>query len=198
MSTISPSDLSHRIALGEAVRLLDVRTPGEFDSAHVEDSVLMPSDTFDADVLGQHIGTDEQVIVICQKGPRASAVIRKMQGAGYQSLTKLDGGVAAWIESGHPIVEGGGAIGLDRQMRITAGLLILLGMALGTWVHAGFYGLSAFIGAGLIFAGVTDLCPMTSVIARMPWNRAGGPSRTALLKSTTSSSGEACSAEGGG
>jgi hypothetical protein len=72
------------------------------------------------------------------------------------------------------VERGAKAMSLERQVRIAAGALVLLGVILGTWVHPGFYGLSAFVGAGLIFAGFTDWCGMAMVLAKMPWNQRSG------------------------
>ena len=77
----------------------------------------------------------------------------------------------AWAEAGLPVVRGGTGIPLERQVRIAAGLLVLVGVLLGWLVNPGFYGLSAFVGAGLIYAGVTNRCGMGLLLARMPWNR---------------------------
>ena len=84
----------------------------------------------------------------------------------------VEGGTLAWEQAGLPVVRGKKAMSLERQVRIAAGSLVVLGTALGAFVHPGFLGLSAFVGAGLVFAGVTDTCGMGMVLARMPWNRA--------------------------
>lgn len=91
---------------------------------------------------------------------------------GIAGLTVIDGGIEAYGQHGGETVRGKGAIPLDRQMRIIAGSLVLLGAALGAWVSPAFYGLSAFVGAGLVFAGITDICPMMMGVAKLPWNRA--------------------------
>ena len=83
----------------------------------------------------------------------------------------VEGGTLACVESGLPVVRGMKAISLERQVRIASGLLVLLGALLGWLVHPAFIGLSAFIGAGLVFAGVTDTCGMGMLLARMPWNQ---------------------------
>jgi hypothetical protein len=67
---------------------------------------------------------------------------------------------------------------LERQVRIAAGSLVLLGVALGAFVSQWLYGLSAFVGAGLVFAGLTDTCGMGMLLARMPWNRRGATCST--------------------
>jgi len=70
-----------------------------------------------------------------------------------------------------PVVRGKKSIPLERQVRIAAGFLVLLGAVLGFFVHPYFIGLSAFVGAGLMFAGITDTCGMALVLAKMPWNQ---------------------------
>ena len=83
----------------------------------------------------------------------------------------------ACVESGLPVARGKKAISLERQVRIAAGSLVLLGAAL-SFVHPAFIGVSAFVGAGLVFAGITDTCGMGMILARMPWNRCSQPTTT--------------------
>ena len=83
----------------------------------------------------------------------------------------VDGGTKAWAEAGLPVVRGQKAISLERQVRIVAGSLVLIGIVLGFLVHQSLFGLAAFAGAGLLFAGITDTCGMGLLLARMPWNQ---------------------------
>ena len=87
------------------------------------------------------------------------------------NVVNVEGGTTACVEAGLPVVRGKKAISLERQVRIAAGLLVLLGVLLGFLVHPVLFGLSAFVGAGLVFAGVTDFCGMGMLLARMPWNQ---------------------------
>jgi rhodanese-related sulfurtransferase len=104
--------------------------------------------------------------------PRQTAC-EKLQAAGYTNVVNVEGGTKAWDEAGLPVVRGQKAISLERQVRIAAGTLVLIGALLGYFAHPYWIGLSAFVGAGLIFAGVTDTCGMAMLLARMPWNRVG-------------------------
>jgi rhodanese-related sulfurtransferase len=88
-------------------------------------------------------------------------------------VVNVEGGTVACAAAGLPVVRGRKAVSLERQVRIAAGLLVVLGVALGWLVHPALVGLSAFVGAGLVFAGVTDTCGMGMLLARMPWNRSG-------------------------
>ena len=81
------------------------------------------------------------------------------------------GGTQAWQEMGLPVVRGKKVLSLERQVRITAGILVLTGALLGWIIHHAFIGISAFVGAGLAFAGITDSCGMGMMLAKMPWNK---------------------------
>ena len=108
--------------------------------------------------------------VICQSGGRAARACEMFAAAGFSNVLSIEGGTAAWERAGLPIVRGSGrsVISLERQVRIGAGTLVLIGVLLGWLVHAAFFGLAAFVGAGLVFAGVTEWCGMGMLLARMP------------------------------
>ena len=99
-------------------------------------------------------------------------VSQKLEAAGFSNIINIEGGTSAWQDANLPVVKGKKAMSLERQVRIAAGSLVVIGAAVGQFVHPGGFGLSAFIGAGLVFAGVTDTCGMGMMIAKMPWNRA--------------------------
>ncbi|QTN33505.1 rhodanese-like domain-containing protein [Akkermansiaceae bacterium] len=150
------------------VRLVDVRTPAEFGELHIEGSELMPLDRLDADRLK---GGGRECVIVCRSGKRAAQAREKLEAAGCERIRILEGGVQAWEQAGLPVKRGKAAVSLERQVRIAAGLLVLLGVTLGTFVHPGFHGIAAFVGAGLTFAGITDWCGMGMLLARAPWNQ---------------------------
>jgi rhodanese-related sulfurtransferase len=155
--------------------LIDVRTPGEFAAVHADGARLVPLDGFNPlkviDSFGPTAGT---LYVLCRSGKRAQLAAEKFVAAGYRNVVVVEGGTDAWIAAGLPVVRGRGVISLERQVRIAAGLLVLTGVALGWFVHPGFYGLAAFVGAGLTFAGITDTCGMAMLLGWMPWNTRAG------------------------
>jgi rhodanese-related sulfurtransferase len=155
----------------QSVELIDVRSPAEFQAAHIECARNVPLTTFNPHEVMR--GRDKQLplYVICQAGSRGASACRQFLEAGYENVANVEGGTQAWIAAGLPVVRGRQVISLERQVRLAAGLLILLGAALGYLVNVNFIGLSALIGAGLVFAGVTDRCGMAMLLARMPWNQ---------------------------
>jgi rhodanese-related sulfurtransferase len=173
MNTISPQQLNELARYGQTVDLVDVRTPAEFRTAHVPFARNVPLDRLDpADLLKSRNGASRQPLyVICQSGNRSSKACAALAAAGIAEIVNVAGGTAAWIAAGLPVERGQQTISLERQVRIAAGLLVLVGSLLGFFVHPYFIGLAAFVGAGLMFAGITDTCGMAMILARMPWNQ---------------------------
>lgn len=170
MSTVfTPQQLLSRL---DSIRLIDVRTPAEFETVHIEGATLMPLDRLDPAHVRVFAG--DLCVLVCHSGKRAAQARDKLAAAGCENLAVLEGGVAAWEQAGLPVKRGRQTLSLERQVRIAAGLLVLTGVVLGTWVHPAFYGLSAFVGAGLTFAGLTDWCGMALLLAKMPWNQQSG------------------------
>ena len=152
------------------VVFIDVRTSAEFRSIHAEGAVNLPMQTLE---LGEiTFAKEDEIHVICQSGGRSMKVCQKLETAGFTNVVNVEGGTSAWHEAGLPVVEGKKVMSLERQVRIAAGSLVLIGAVVGQFLHPAGFGLSAFVGAGLVFAGVTDTCGMGMMIARMPWNRA--------------------------
>jgi rhodanese-related sulfurtransferase len=172
--TISPDDVARLRSEGRPVDLIDVRTPMEYADVHAEGARLVPLDRLDpAAVMASRTGrADEPLFVICRSGPRAAKACEAFRAAGFRNVLNVVGGTDAWERRGPAVVRGRRrVISLERQVRIAAGLLVVTGVLLGWLLHPVFYAISAFVGAGLVFAGVTDTCGMGMLLARMPWNR---------------------------
>jgi len=172
IQTISPQELNRLCEAGR-VPLIDVRTPVEFREVHAVPAQNVPLDKLDPDaVMKEHQANAEgPLYVICRSGSRAAKACDAFRAEGYENVVNVEGGTAAWDEAGLPVSRGKKTMSLERQVRIAAGSLVLLGAILGYFVHPYWIGVSAFVGAGLIFAGVTDTCGMGMMIARMPWNQ---------------------------
>lgn len=172
LNTISPKHLNDTVCGGCSVDLIDVRTPAEFGEVHVPFAKNVPLDRFDAaKIAKEYAGQNKPLYVICRSGSRAKQACDKLIAAGCTNVVNVEGGTLAWDQAGLQVVRGKKVLSLERQMRIVAGGLVFAGVILGTFVHPYLYGLSGFVGLGLVFAGVTDICPMAMMIARMPWNQ---------------------------
>jgi rhodanese-related sulfurtransferase len=171
--TISPHELYELQRGGQAAELLDVRTPAEFREVHAQSARNLPLDRLDPPAVKAARGSDEAPLyVICRTGNRARQACEKLAAAGCNAVN-VEGGTLAWEQAGLPVIRGKKTISLERQVRIAAGSLVLVASVLGAFVSPYWIGLAAFVGAGLVFAGVTDTCGMGLLLARMPWNRTG-------------------------
>lgn len=170
---MKPQELAERCKVGKKPDLIDVRTPVEFREVHLEVARNIPLDQLDpvAYLKTRTGSTEEAIYIVCRSGGRGKQACEKFLNVGFTNVVNIEGGTQACVEAGLPVVRGKQAISLERQVRIAAGSLVLLGAVLGWFIHPGFIGLSAFIGAGLLFAGITDTCGMGMMLARMPWNQ---------------------------
>lgn len=169
VATISPRELAALIDRGEVAEIIDVRTPAEYREVHVPQARNVPLDTVNRDHVAD---ASRPTYFICQGGGRSAKACQKVMDAGITNVVSVDGGTKAWADAGLSVVRGKKTISLERQVRIAAGSLVLLGVILAWLIHPYFIGLSAFVGAGLVFAGLTDTCGMAMILARMPWNKA--------------------------
>jgi rhodanese-related sulfurtransferase len=174
-STITPGEIDELRRRGCAVEMIDVRTPAEYREIHAEPARLVPLDSLDPHAImrARRGSNGDPLYTICRSGGRGQQAAKKFHAAGYTNVVNVEGGTLAWERAGLPVVRGKKTMSLERQVRIAAGSLVMFGTALGAFVHPAFLGLPAFVGAGLIFAGVTDTCGMGMLLARMPWNQAG-------------------------
>ncbi|MCE0522916.1 MAG: rhodanese-like domain-containing protein [Methylacidiphilales bacterium] len=173
MKTIPPAQLQQLLDSHAGLTLIDVRTPVEFAEVHVPQARNVPLDQFDPPTLfasGQ-LPKEQPVYLLCRSGGRASKAAEKFGKAGLENAVVVEGGTQAWIDAGLPVSRGTAkVISLERQVRIVAGSFVLTGVLLAIFVHPYFIGLSAFVGAGLVFAGITDWCGMGLLLAKLPWN----------------------------
>jgi rhodanese-related sulfurtransferase len=171
--TILPVEASTALADGQGV-LVDVRTPAEFREVHVPGAHLVPLDVLDRALVDAVPGANPgPVYLLCASGIRAAKAAEKLRGAGLENVLVVAGGTNAWAAAGLLVVRGRKTISIERQVRIGAGLLVLTGTVLGWFVQRYFFILAGLVGAGLVFAGVTDICGMAIVLAKAPWNRSG-------------------------
>ena len=173
VQTITCRELKERCETDSSVDLIDVRAPVEFQEVHSIYAKNVPLDALDpASVMEQRAGAaDAPVYVICRSGSRGRQACEAFAKAGFSNVVNVDGGTQAWEQAGYPVNRGRKVMSLERQVRIAAGSLVLAGVILSQTVHPYWLALSAFVGAGLVFAGITDTCGMGLMLAKMPWNQ---------------------------
>jgi len=169
LKTIDPME-AKRLIDGGAL-LVDIREPDEHLRERVPGARNQPVSRLEGLKTGA-----PAVIFHCRSGARTAANAQRLAGAADCQAYILEGGIDAWKKAGLPVaIDARQPIEVMRQVQITAGGLVLLGVALGTWVSPAFYGMSAFVGAGLMFAGISGWCGMARLLGLMPWNRRTAP-----------------------
>lgn len=167
---IKASEFKNLMASGAIGEVVDVREPVEFQSEKVEGSKNIPLSTFN--VKASQISKEKPVYLLCRGGNRASQAAEKLCGMGYGEVYVVEGGLEECKRQGAAVLAGETKVwALDRQVRFAAGSLVLSGIFLSWIAHPAFIGLSAFVGAGLVFSGVTNTCGMGMLLAKMPWNK---------------------------
>lgn len=170
MSNISPTKVNEKLAQEkDSVCFIDVRSLDEFKSGHVPGANCVPLDSIESDLA--KIPKNKLVILSCQSGKRSARAREILQAKGYDNLVEMEGGFSAWAALGLPVNKSRNAIPIFRQVILTAGSLVLAGMALGLLLSPKFFAIPIFIGAGLVFAGATGWCGLAFLLERMPWNR---------------------------
>ena len=182
---VTPIELEELLERHPEVRLLDVRTPGEYETAHIRGAYNVP-----LDLLGEHgreirSTVSAPVVLVCQSGQRARRAEEALRSAGMPNLHVLDGGLSAWAALGKPVSRGAARLSLERQVRIAAGGLTAIGAALALVVNPVFALLPLMMGTGLVFAGVTNTCGLAMLLSRLPYNRPASCDVSAMVRALT-------------
>ncbi|MEB3307115.1 MAG: rhodanese-like domain-containing protein [Cyanobacteriota bacterium] len=165
--SISAHDLADQLG-SQRVAVIDVREPMEFASGHITGSLNVPLAR-----LHQADLPSGPLVLVCQSGKRSARGIQTLLERGFaHPVSDLQGGLPSWQQAGLPVHALRNApLPLMRQVQIAAGSLVLLGLILSSTVAQPWILLSWFVGAGLVFAGVSGFCGMARLLALMPWNR---------------------------
>ncbi len=152
------------------IRILDVRTGGEFESLHIPGSYNVPLDT-----LGEHVrdlaDVEHPVVLVCQSGNRAAQAHGRLVEAGKDTLHILEGGMQAWQQVGGDTASTAQSRwAMDRQVRLVAGSLSLFAVLLSLVVPKAKWGAAA-VAAGLTYSAVSNTCAMATVLSKLPYNR---------------------------
>ena len=165
--TVSP--IEARRMMGEGARLVDIRGTDEFARARAQGAENRRLDQI------ERIDGDSPIVFMCRSGMRTGSNAAQLAGCHAGEAFLLEGGLDGWRKAGLPVEEDPSQpLELMRQVQIAAGSLVLIGVLLGLTMAPGWFALSAFVGAGLVFAGSTGWCGMARLLSAMPWNRRAG------------------------
>jgi len=170
-ASIAAAEAVRLVEAGGAASVIDVRTGAEFEAEHVPGSRHVPLDQVESHA-DQVRAAAAPRLVLCRTGNRAAQARLILDKLHVGGLSVVAGGLEAYVAAGGKTAKGKTRVSLERQVRIAAGSLVVAGVLLGVFVHAAFLALAGLVGAGLVFAGVTDWCGLGLLLARMPWNRA--------------------------
>jgi len=164
--TITPHDANKAMAKGAT--LVDIRGPDEYARAHIAGALHVPLDR-----LEDLPKVEGPIIFHCKSGMRTQANEAALRtAAGFTPCHILEGGLEGWRSAGLPTrLDRKQPLEIMRQVQLAAGGLVLLGVLLGFLITPALFGLSAFVGAGLMMAGATGWCGMAKLLQAMPWNR---------------------------
>jgi rhodanese-related sulfurtransferase len=107
MKSIFPTELYELVRQGEPVELIDVRTPEEYQEVHAESASLLPLDTIDpVSVMRDRKDAGQPLYLICRSGGRSAYACDQFIAAGFPNVVNVEGGTAAWLEAGLPVIWG--------------------------------------------------------------------------------------------
>ena len=170
LTEVPPDLLEQWLGEGSAV-LVDVREDFEHAAERIEGAHHAALSKFDPAAIRAAHG-DKRIVFHCRTGKRSSEAAGKFH-TGDEHVFHLTGGIEAWKASGRATKRSsrGPRIDVMRQVQMTAGSLVLLGVLLGALISPWFTALSGFVGAGLFFAGASGWCGMAKLLSKMPGNR---------------------------
>jgi rhodanese-related sulfurtransferase len=184
MRTLTIDELREQLARGERFQMIDVRGADEYAAGHIPCAVNLPMDQVEGRLDDLH--HRDPVLLICQSGRRAT-LTRALLQPHINELVVLEGGTAAWSRAGLPLVRATSTRwSLERQVRLAAGVITGAGAALALTIDPLWALVPLGTGAGLAFAGLTNMCGMAALLGRMPWNRPAKADRTAPAAQSTS------------
>lgn len=168
LKIIDPAE-ARRLIAEEGAVLVDIREPLEHARENIPGARSAPLSNLSASELASCGGP---VIFHCQSGNRTSVSADKLEACAPCEAYALKGGLNGWKAAGFAsALDRSKPIEIQRQVQIVAGGLVLLGTVLAASLSAWFLALTAFVGAGLVFAGVSGWCGMAKLLAVLPWNR---------------------------
>ena len=169
MTTITPTDLKQLMKEDPALQVLDVRSGAEFESVHIPGSVNVPLDALGR--VGHDIAqADGTFVLVCQSGARAEQAQARLADAGKAGLVVLEGGISGWQSVDGTVEKGVQRWAMDRQVRLTAGTIVLTAVLASTAFPRAKW-IAGAVGAGLTYSAVSNTCAMASMLSKLPYNK---------------------------
>jgi rhodanese-related sulfurtransferase len=179
-SAIDASTLRRIREVDPEVRIIDVRTPGEYETAHIAGSYNVPLDQL-AEHAQELAALDHPVVLVCQSGARATKAMDQLAAAGRGNMRLLTGGIGAWQSAGCDVVRQSERWSLERQVRLVAGSIVLASIVASVWFPPARF-VAGFVGAGLTFAAITNTCAMAMLLTKLPYNRGASCDVDAIVR----------------
>lgn len=168
ISMISPKEAAVLRDAGTA-QFIDVRTTGEYATVRIDGSPLLPTEAITAESVKAE--PDKTIVLYCASGRRSLKAAQKLaEILPAAHIVSLDGGIKAWESQGLPVIRNPKRLSIERQTQVAAGALVFCGTLLGVYAYSGFLIIPAFVGAGLMFAGLSGTCGLAALLIRAPWN----------------------------
>lgn len=177
---ITAVELREMRGIDPEIRIIDVRTPGEYETAHISGSYNVPLDQL-AEHATELAALDHPVVLVCQSGARATRAMDQLAEAGKGNMRLLVGGIGAWQSAGCNVVQRAQRWSLERQVRLVAGAIVFVSIVASIWVPAARF-VAGMLGGGLVFAAVTNTCAMGMVLTRLPYNRGATCDVSAIVR----------------
>lgn len=169
-ATITPDELAHMRSVDPALHVIDVRTPGEYETGHIAGSYNVPLGQLD-EHIAELAALDHAVVLVCQSEARATKALEQLVAAGKSNLRLLAGGMTAWRAAGADVIRTNeNRWAMDRQVRLVAGGIVLASIVASIWFPPVRF-VAGLIGAGLTFSAITNTCGMAMMLAKLPYNR---------------------------
>ena len=155
-----------------APRVVDVRSPAEFETSHIAGSYNVPLDVVDqlGPEIARRLDGHSDVVLVCRSGQRSTKAHTLLRNAGLSSGRVLENGITDWEGRGFAVDRGAQRWDLERQVRLVAGSVVLSSV-LGSVAVPRLKWLAAAIGAGLTYAAVSNTCAMGTALSKLPYNR---------------------------
>jgi rhodanese-related sulfurtransferase len=170
LEMITPKEAQELTAKDSNVKLLDVRSALEYNEVHINNSINIPIDMISAKIK-ELSESNQAYIVLCRTGNRSPMAADMLLQSGIGSVKVMAGGMMRWQKERLPVIAGEGGISLERQVRVIAGILVLLGIIMAQFVNNAFIWISIWVSCGLIFAGLTNNCLMGMLLMKLPYNK---------------------------